>query len=105
MPNLNREQLIDKIYRTRVLNVRVPSSDLFGRKIFVKTTKNDLIRRLRDEFKQPDQITNLGFKEYPKRDEAIIEPVTTAATSPINSEPETKKRRGRPPGSKNKPKS
>jgi hypothetical protein len=72
--NMNREQLIRSIETARVRGVVVPT-EVFGRKIFVKTTKHDIVAQIRNEFKEA-QPTNMRFRIDQEASLAIVEPAT-----------------------------
>lgn len=49
MPYLNVESIVNKILSPEVESVMVPTN-IFGRKVFVRSTKEDLVRQIRKEF-------------------------------------------------------
>ena len=106
MNAMNREELINKIVSSRVQDVLVPSN-VFGRPMLVKTTKKDIVARIRESYAEEGK-TNLKFRIRPRTNTAIVEPVSDydEFMSKLNdNHTEVVKRgRGRPKGSKNKPK-
>ena len=111
--NIMREDLIAQIDSARVKAFVIPTT-VFGSKVFVKTTKHGLVAQIRNEFRE-DQKVNLEMHIDEKNDIAIIDTTRTGgkaigAISLMLQEgaerpPAPRKgRRGRPLGSKNKPK-
>lgn len=109
MHTMNREELIEKIVSSRVQDVLVPST-VFGMPMLVKTTKKDIVNRIRETYAE-NSPTNLKFRIRPRTNTAVVQPVLdfselknlTKDAKPVEQKAE-KRGRGRPKGSKNKPK-
>ena len=104
MNTLDREDIISKIVSSRVQDILVPSN-AFGRPMLIKTTKKDLVNRIRAEYAEGQ--TNLKFRLRPNTNSAIVEAVGEY-TRPKNAEKQEveknipdvndlpKRKRGRP---------
>lgn len=111
MSTLKREQLVQKIVSARVKDVLVPS-DIFGKRVFFKTTKGDIVRKIRAEFSE-EQETGMVVKIRNRLNSIIVDSVGLATEALANTANQQKvvvqhdegqRRPGRPKGSKNKAK-
>lgn len=101
---MQREELIREIELARVKGVVIPTN-LFGKKVFVKTTKHDLVTQIRHEFGEQDKV---GLEMRVEKDIAIVESTRSRGSGDLpyslteGTIAPPKRPRGRPKGSKNR---
>jgi hypothetical protein len=77
---LNREELINQVFKARVKGIVIPSNFMgTSKKVFVKTSKHDLVAMIRHEF-QEGQPTNLRMRI--EKGVAIVESVRSQGNDP-----------------------